>query len=218
MHDIGLKDYFGGAFVSGIIINNSTHNIIRNNRGERLGYHINQHHWIYFGSNAEYNEVFNNFFRDAIAGQIHSGHSPAGGHNLMYNNILVGGQWGWVNYNGEQNDEFYNNTLYNNQYGMQVKGSNNIIKNNIIADWRTNNMVAGGNTLDHNLWWPNWKGTGSDDITGDPLFVNPARNDFHLKAGSPAIKAGAKISLVTQDFSGVARPQDATYDLGAYEK
>ncbi len=218
MHDIGLKDYLGGAFVSGISIKNSTHNIIKNNKGERLGYHINQHHWVYLSSNADNNEVFNNFFKDAIAGQVHSDQLPAGGHNKIYNNILVGGHWGWVNYNGEENDEFYNNTLYKNDIGLHVNGPKNIIRNNIICNWSKKNIVTSGNTLDHNLWWPNWRGKGAGDITGDPLFVNPGQNDFHLKPGSPAINAGAKISLVTQDFSGAPRPQGAAYDIGAYEK
>src|SRR5262249_15505354 len=37
-----------------------------------------------------------------------------------------------------------------------------------------------------------WRARGHDahSIIADPLFVNPARNEFHLKPGSPALKLG----------------------------
>lgn len=219
IHDIGLSG--SGAFISGITIGNEagspcTHNIVRYCHCERLGYNINQHHWIYTSANATYNQVYNCFLKDAIAGQIQSDHSPAGGHNQFFNNILVGGQWGWCNYNGETYDEFYNNTCYGNMYCLeQNAGNNNIIRNNIFANWTKAPIdnLASGNTLDHNLWSSSFSGKPAGDITGNPLFVNPSGEDFHLQAGSPAINAGATIGLVTNNFDGVARPP---YNIGAY--
>lgn len=56
------------------------------------------------------------------------------------------------------------------------------------------------------------------DLWGvDPLFVNPAANDYHLLRGSPAIDKGTTLSSVGDDRDGTPRPQGAGYDIGAYE-
>jgi hypothetical protein len=61
-------------------------------------------------------------------------------------------------------------------------------------------------------------GTGTNivpDIAN--VFVNPA-SDFHQKATSPTINAGATDSLTgTSDLDGNARPQASAIDIGAYE-
>jgi hypothetical protein len=56
----------------------------------------------------------------------------------------------------------------------------------------------------------------SNSVAGDSMFVSLATNNFHLTAGSPAIDAGATVSLAT-DYDGVPRPQGPDYDIGAYE-
>jgi len=66
-----------------------------------------------------------------------------------------------------------------------------------------------------------WKKFGYDvhSILSDPsfLFVNAAANDYHLKAGSPAIDAGAALSEVPDDMDGTTRPQGKSFDIGCYE-
>jgi len=66
-----------------------------------------------------------------------------------------------------------------------------------------------------------WRGYGYDAhsfiTTKSALFVNPATNDYHLKAGSPAINAGTTLTEVTDDIAGTARPQGGVYDVGCYE-
>lgn len=56
----------------------------------------------------------------------------------------------------------------------------------------------------------------TDEITGDPRFVDPADGDFHIGAGSAAIDAGVDAG-VTTDIDGDPRPIGPTSDVGADE-
>lgn len=56
----------------------------------------------------------------------------------------------------------------------------------------------------------------TDEITGNPAFVNPDAGNYHLGVGSAAIDAGINAG-VTTDLDGIARPQGSRPDLGAYE-
>jgi hypothetical protein len=59
--------------------------------------------------------------------------------------------------------------------------------------------------------------SGNRDNT-DPHLVSPSTHDFYLQAGSPAIDAGVSTApTVTTDFDGIARPQGAAIDIGAFE-
>ena len=59
---------------------------------------------------------------------------------------------------------------------------------------------------------------GAGNITGDLLFVDPAGDDYHLRAGSPAIDAGAPNDLsLPADLDGSSRVEGSAPDLGAFE-
>jgi hypothetical protein len=79
-------------------------------------------------------------------------------------------------------------------------------------------------TVDHNIVYgpsqvmadPEGCSLEANRIGADPLFVNSSTEpyDFHLRANSPAIKAGAAAS-VPYDFDGTARDM-STPDIGAF--
>jgi len=81
----------------------------------------------------------------------------------------------------------------------------------------------------HLAWSPNltvnyccvqgWTGTlvGTKNIDADPLFENPAGDDFHLTWLSPCINRGTNIGAPTVDIDGDPRPTMGTVDMGADE-
>lgn len=62
-------------------------------------------------------------------------------------------------------------------------------------------------------------GTGSNDISQDPLFINSDLDNFdgHLQSASPAIDSATSIGAPSDDFEGNPRPRGPGYDRGAYE-
>jgi len=69
---------------------------------------------------------------------------------------------------------------------------------------------------------------GTNNMIGDPLFVDAANHNFQLQQDSPAIDAGIYRTAYDRffeiygidlklDFAGNTRPQGANWDLGAYE-
>jgi parallel beta-helix repeat protein len=169
-------------------------------------------------SNVNNNVVSNNkiyangsaFFITTYALVLSSGSNNIACNNIIYGQVGGSGNGGiQVAYtNGGTNNQVYNNTVYGNPgNGIDIfaGASGTVVKNNIVYG-------NGGGISD--------AGTGtvlSNNVTTDPQFVNASANDFSLRASSPAINAGVTVSIVTTDMNGVARPQGAAYDVGAYE-
>ncbi len=104
------------------------------------------------------------------------------------------------------------------------------LTNTILVSHTMGITVTAGSTatLEATLWgsntWANgtdWDGdgtilTGTVNIWGDPAFVNPGKDNYHIGLGSAAINAGVNAG-VTTDIDGDTRPQESGYDIGADE-
>jgi hypothetical protein len=60
-------------------------------------------------------------------------------------------------------------------------------------------------------------GVASNLAVPDTAFIDAAKDDYQLAAGSPAIDKGEVITGITADRAGVARVQGTAPDIGAYE-
>lgn len=81
----------------------------------------------------------------------------------------------------------------------------------MVIDYNLYQYAAGGNRfswLGVAMSYANWLTNNSNDANsparGNPLFTNPAGEDFTLQALSPAIDAGVVIPGVTDDYLGAA--------------
>jgi hypothetical protein len=83
---------------------------------------------------------------------------------------------------------------------------------------------------DHNLWFGVGNGPTqtTNNLNGDPQFVNRSGGDLHLNTTSPAKDAGLTVvpanpfvpnpgANQVRDNDGTLRPQGTAFDLGAYE-
>ncbi len=121
-----------------------------------------------------------------------------------------------------------NNTIVGNTCGTGhgalytsdgPSAANNIICFNDIG-------VAKAPVLYHNCVYGNtvrnygtYASPGATDFSADPMFVDSAASNFHLKVGSRCINGGANRieGLPATDIDGLPRVMDGTVDVGAYE-
>jgi hypothetical protein len=107
--------------------------------------------------------------------------------------------------------------------GITVGDGSAAILNTIIGNYTTGIREAGGSvTADYNLFFGKSSNTsgsvtlGSNNLTGDPAFANPAQDDYHLTEAAEAIDAGTDAGVVA-DWEGDTRPFGPGFDIGADE-
>lgn len=124
-----------------------------------------------------------------------------GNYNLILKNLIVdNAESGIENDNTSENTNIYGNTVYScTLYGIYIQAgitsarifNNIVVSNNLGIDAEALN-VCGFNDVWNSGTFNYFNGAfdSAGSITADPLFINPADNEFHLKTGSPAINTG----------------------------
>jgi parallel beta-helix repeat protein len=218
---VGIHPYSGEAVENSGDNNIIRYNIVYNQKGnseDGSGIGIDQ--WC-DSNEVYYNVVYNN---DGKCIYAYDAASPT-----IYNNTCY----------GNMQDSYTSHSLWAEIHLVGALTDNVLLKNNIAQATKANTYavyVEGtvyDNTIDitNNIWyaaatnWYFWNDGGGNnlgtwnaltgvgtDINSNPQFISTT--NYYLRAGSPAINAGANVSL-TSDFSGnglVGAP-----DIGAYE-
>lgn len=144
---------------------------------------------------------------------------------VFQNNVFAhGGAWG-MSVHQIKNVTAVHNVFADIQYhGIGFRdGATGLVFNNIFYNAGSNYWAADGGEVQgsHNLLYSTLGAVDPadfpDDLVNlDPLFANPANDDYHIPAISPAVDAGMASGVPT-DLEGNPRPQGNGYDIGAYE-
>lgn len=144
-------------------------------------------------------------------------------------NILTGrGGYIVADWDGCDGLSFYNNVILAEQgeaaITVGLDSTNIVFKNNICAGQVLARITQGAPVLANNLYTRLSNLQRPDSLEPGALlvndlnriFVDPAKRDYRLKPGSPAIDAGVDVGLET-DITGVKIPQGKAPDVGAHE-
>jgi uncharacterized repeat protein (TIGR01451 family) len=106
----------------------------------------------------------------------------------------------------------------NTTYHSDAELVNTILSDHTVGINVTADDIA---SLNATLWHNNgtdWSGnvTHVNDQSGDPDFVNPAAEDYHIQDTSAALDVGVNVGLTT-DIDKDERPRGRGYDIGADE-
>ncbi len=220
VHDLTISGGCNGSGGAGIDTYGPVGNAVINaNIIRNIGYSLvaggtcNTVQGIYIG-NAN-NVVTNNIVSGVAAVAIQQWHGATAStivNNTVFHSkmgILIGQGDAGTTEGGSQDNYVANNIVYDNlRYGIIESGKvggNNRYVNNLVKssgiDWSVMGAVSGS-------------------VSADPLFVNyqpTGTGDYHVQIGSLAIDGGTSVNAPIADYSGVARPRGAEFDIGAYE-
>ena len=121
-------------------------------------------------------------------------HQHYGANNIVRNNIFAYGKEAQIRRTREESHlsfSFEHNIVYWNS-GKLLDG--NWANNEFHFDHNLYYRTDGKSIRFGKLSFAQWKARGQDrhSLIADPMFVDPSRYDFSLKAGSPAVKIGFK--------------------------
>lgn len=224
MTDIGIV--LGDGVTNSLIRNNVIHDI----------HPTSGRHCIYLRATntvVEYNECY----KSPVTGITVYSSGPGGTRNtLRYNyfhqtgyNTATKGPGNGIDDRAinisKSNTLVHDNIITNNtDHGIMVTSGTGIkiFNNTIYGNGRTGikiNLRASGVEVTNNISFGNHSLNISDsslgasvqgNVTTDPLFVDPANNNFRLKAGSAATNKGAAINVITKFTEGPPKPDVGT--------
>lgn len=148
-------------------------------------------------------------------------------NNVTFKNVA----WGiivpgWLKDGPRKNIRVFNNTSYGNgSGGINISTRNGYLihlRNNIAAlnngpQLQADNVGLLTSSQGNLVYGKNGGNILFGVSSGDPRFVDAARGNFRLNAGSAAGNKGVTLSEVKVDILGKRRPQGGKYDIGAYE-
>ena len=145
-------------------------------------------------------------------------------NRVLNNTILMPADGRWAITLGDAacvSNQIINNILYS---AHSYRGSINLPQATVSGLQSDYNIVVDRFTVndgDSVINLAAWQALGYDAhsfiVAPGALFADPAADDYHLRAGSPAINAGTPRADVAADLDGRARPVGGGYDIGAYE-
>jgi len=150
------------------------------------------------------------------------------GRNNTFNNCIIRNSIWAIEYStwsipGLADETLFANCVFDTADFLFYTGrenDDNKMINCVIKD--IPNLVEGTEPLNFQYTYSNFFNsfstpTGEGNISDDPLFVDALNANYHLQTTSPCIDSGTAIEAPSTDFEGVARPQGAGFDMGAYE-
>ncbi len=166
--------------------------------------------------------VANNLIRDNVEHGIYSwaNSSPTIINNTIANNSSCGI---YLEYGLANDGTFKNNIVSADDSGLYC-----VFFHNSLAPgfgWDYNDLYAtGGAAVGYfggtRATLSDWQTATSKDahsISQDPLFVDAALNDYHLRTSSPCVDAGDNNGAPSFDMDGNSRPFGTSVDIGADE-
>lgn len=184
-----------------------------------IGIHIENETWY---AEVYYNVVYDNAQGITVFDEI--SHCEVF-NNVCYNNTTSGlklnGSGQAVNYNTFKNNISVGNgtelrAIYGGNNGAEAGGgTGNVYLNNCFGA-ESANFIQVDSEVNKSTYdaWETAYGSSTHSAESDPLFVDAANDDFHLKAMSPCVNTGVDVGL-TRDFVGAKIK--ALPDMGAYE-
>jgi hypothetical protein len=201
---------------------------------------------FYLDEASHHVQLLGNWIHHSGLGRTHQSHGAylQGNDHLVAGNVIHDMPYGFgiQVYDKGLRSIIVNNTItHNGHSGIVVGGSGGvsgvIVRNNVLAyndDWGVAwdstcpNGSAGTTYVDHNVIYGNGSApidsqscaatnTSGGNRTGDPLFVDVASRNLHLRTGSPAFGYALPEWTPGADHDGEPRPQNGAPDAGAYE-
>jgi hypothetical protein len=166
----------------------------------------NSEHGIY--AYAKTDAYYNVFANNKNGLYINSGYSGTIRNNVFYNNISHG------IYTTSNTSITVRNNIFNiSTSAKAIKAGGSISSNNNVFNSQHSGFINSATSLTS---WRNSSGNDKNSTVGNPGFVNPSNQDFHLIGGSCAINRGTNVSL-TKDYYGNSVPMNGAPDAGIHE-